>query len=145
MSLYLDTAYIAKCYLNEPDAQAVRAMVRGETDLYSSALCRAELACVFHRHFRDGGLTHKQADRLRALFREDLETGVWNLIPVSTEVLDEVDEVIGRLRRNVFVRGADAIHLLSAKQAGFSEIWSSDRHMIAAAKYLGLGGRQVAR
>jgi hypothetical protein len=47
---YFDTAYIAKCYLTEPDGGKVREL--------SEALqvCVAEVACVFHRQVRQGSL-----------------------------------------------------------------------------------------
>lgn len=41
MNLYLDSAYVAKCYLNDPDAVQVRNLVRGAESIHSSALCIA--------------------------------------------------------------------------------------------------------
>ena len=57
MKLYFDTAYVAKCYLNEPDRAAVRKLARKADTLYSSSLCSAEFACVLRRHLREGSLT----------------------------------------------------------------------------------------
>lgn len=143
MSLYLDTAYIAKCYINEPDAQAVRALAKGRTGLTSSAWCRAEFACVLHRHVREGNLSRAQVDSLHSLFLQHLAEGIWELIPVSTEVLAAVEANVGRLQRKVYLRAGDAIHLTSASLVGFSEIWTNDRHMLAAAPRFGLEGRSV--
>ena len=142
MSLYLDSAYVAKCYLNEPDAEAVRALVRNE-ELVSSALALAEMACIFQRHVREGGLTRRQAARLRRLFLADVEEGVWNLIPVSLALLEAVQRGVWRLPRSTHLRAGDAVHLASASGAGFREIWSNDRHLLAAAKPFGLAGRSV--
>lgn len=142
MSLYLDSAYIAKCYLNEPDAQAVRSLVGGE-DLTSSAFCLAEMACIFQRHVRERGLTRRQAARLRRLFLADVRSGVWNLISVSDAVLEAVQRKVRRLPDSVFLRAGDAVHLVSASQAGFHEFWTNDRHLLAAARHFGLAGRSV--
>jgi predicted nucleic acid-binding protein len=142
LSLYLDSAYVAKCYLNEPDAAAVRALVRNE-ELASSAFCLAEMACIFQRHVREGGLTRKQAGRLRRLFLDDVREGVWELIAVSVAVLEVVERRVQRLPRNVYLRAGDAVHLASASGAGFREIWTNDRHLLAAARYFGLAGRSV--
>ncbi len=57
MRLYFDTAYVAKCYVNENDGVRVRELARGARGLSTSAWCRAEIACVFHRHLREGALT----------------------------------------------------------------------------------------
>ncbi|MBI4701062.1 MAG: type II toxin-antitoxin system VapC family toxin [Deltaproteobacteria bacterium] len=94
MSLYLDTAYVAKCYLNEPGSDRVRALVRGESGLTSCAWCRAEMACVVLRHVREGGLSPKQARALHDLFLSDVRAGVWSLIPVATDLLGALEERI---------------------------------------------------
>ena len=141
MSIYLDTAYVAKCYINEPDAPRVRGLVRGLTDLQTSALCIAELACVFQRHIREKGLNRPQASKLRQAFEEDVQNGVWILVPVSNAVLKNVEAAVRNLAPHVYLRAADAIHLVTARDAGFSEIWSNDRHLLRAARYFGLKGR----
>jgi hypothetical protein len=37
----------------------------------------------------------------------------------------------------------DAIHLVTALEASFPEIWSNDRHLLGAAEHFGLRGRSV--
>lgn len=143
MSRYLDTAYVAKCYLNEPDAAKVRELVADEAGLTSSAWCQAELVCVFHRHVREGGLSPRQARQLHDLFLTDVGDGVWNLLPVSSDILAAVEERVRRLGPTVFVRAGDAIHLATAAAAGFREIWTNDRHLLAAARSFGLRGRSA--
>jgi predicted nucleic acid-binding protein len=55
--MYFDSAYIAKYYVNEPDADAVRAIIEAAPSLRSSAWARIEVASVFHRHVRERSLT----------------------------------------------------------------------------------------
>jgi len=144
VSIYFDSAYVAKCYINEPDSARVRAFVRYESDLHTSALCLAELACIFQRHIREKGLTRSQAFELRGTFAGDVENGVWSLVPVSDALLRNVEAAVRNLAPRVYLRADDAIHLVSAREAGFSEIWSNDRHLLAAARHFGLRGRTVA-
>ena len=143
MSVYFDTAYVAKCYLNEPDSAGVRAFARGVTGLTSSAWCRAELACVFQRHVREGRLRRSDARAIHQVFLDDVVDGAWTLLPVSAETLERVEEHVRRLRKNVFLRAGDAVHLATAVAAGFREVWTNDRHMLAAARSFGLRGRSV--
>ena len=143
MSLYLDSAYVAKCYVNEPDSQRVRALVRGDDDLQTSALCLAEMACIFHRHVREKGLTRSQALALRSAFMEDVEDGVWLLHPVSEAILRKVEAAVRNLPASVYLRAGDAIHLVSARDAGLTEVWTNDRHLLGAARHFGLRGRSV--
>lgn len=143
MRLYLDSAYVAKCYLPEPDGERVRRMVHGENELHSSAWCLAEMACLFHRQIRERRLTREQVLQLGNHFDEDVDNGVWTLWPVSEVLLRSVASASRHLTPQVFLRTGDAIHLVTARHAGFSEIWSNDRHLLRAAPHFGLQGRSV--
>ncbi len=103
------------------------------------------MTCVFLRHIRESGLTPRDARTLHRLFGDDVRNGIWNLVPVSTAILDEVDDRLTRLRRrDLFLRAGDAVHLVSARHAGLKTIWTSDRHLLAAARRFGLRGRSVS-
>lgn len=143
MRLYFDTAYIAKCYLNEPEGVAVRRLARRASGLYSSMLAIAELSCVFHRQVREGRLGEDQAGEWRAHFLEDLNNGVWVLLPVTERILFRVDALVSAVPNGVFLRSGDAIHLVTALEASFPEIWSNDRHLPGAAEHFGLRARSV--
>jgi predicted nucleic acid-binding protein len=43
----------------------------------------------------------------------------------------------------MYLRAGDAIHLAAAQGAGFTEIWSNDRHLLQAAPAFGLTGKSV--
>ena len=143
MRLYFDTAYVVKCYLKEPDGKNVRQLAMQATELSSSAWSVAELACVFHCHVREGIVTRRQATRMRKLFREHVERGIWNLLPVSDGLLLQVETLTASLPASIYLRGGDAVHLVTAQRAGFTEIWSNDKHLLAAAPHFGLRGRSV--
>ena len=44
---------------------------------------------------------------------------------------------------DLFIRTADAVHLVTAYETGEHEVWTNDRHMLASASYFGLVGRSV--
>jgi predicted nucleic acid-binding protein len=144
LNLYFDSAYIAKCYLNEPDGRKVRELARSASGLYSASVCLAELACIFHRQVREGSIDAQTVAGLRKLFRDDVENRVWSMIPVSDRLLQRVEFLVRSLPADCFVRAGDAIHLTAAIDAGFTEIWTNDRHMLQTAGYTGLTGRSVA-
>ncbi len=143
MNLYFDTAYVAKCYLNEGDSPPVRELAFNATGLYSSSLCIPELACVLQRHVRESQLTSAQAASLRALFLDDVHGGVWSLLPISDRFLFRVDSLVSTLPPSMYLRAGDAIHLAAAQGAGFSEIWSNDKRLLQAAPAFGLTGKSV--
>jgi len=141
--LYFDTAYLAKCYLNEPDGRAVRKLARRASSLCSSMLALAELACVFQRQIREGRLSGDEAADWRGRFLEDVRNGVWVLLPVTERVLYRVESLVAALAPGAYVRAGDAIHLVTALEAGFTEIWTNDRHLLNAAPRFGLSGKTV--
>ena len=140
---YFDSAYVAKCYLNDPDSERVRDLVRAPVPLYSSALCIPEVTCAIHRRYRERQLGRKEMLELTAAFRSHVEQGTWTLVPVSGQLLWAVHEALRELRGSVYIRSADATHLVSARNAGFGEVWTNDRHMLDAARHFGLSGRSV--
>lgn len=95
-------------------------------ELHSSSLCLAEIACVLHRYVRAGWINREQAMSVRRSFLESVHEGTWTLIPVSEGVLRAVNALIPELPDGVFLRAGDAIHLVTASQAGFPEVWTND-------------------
>ena len=143
MNLYFDTAYIAKCYLNEHDSRPVRELAFSADGLHSCSWSIAELACVFQRHVRESQLTRAQATRLRDLFLADVQDDIWSLVPISERFLFRVESLMRTVPRSLYLRAGDAIHLTAAQGAGFTEIWSNDRHLLKAAPAFGLVGKSV--
>jgi len=140
---YLDSAYVAKCYLNDSDSERVRQMVKEPVELVSSAICIAEVSCAIHRRIREGELTRRQGQELCDVFRGHVDGGVWTLVPLSDRLLWDLSQVLMGMPPGVFVRAGDAIHLISARQHGFRDVWTNDRHMLSAAGQFGLRGRSV--
>jgi predicted nucleic acid-binding protein len=143
LRLYFDTAYLGKCYWNEPDGSLVRELAQRADGLYSSAICIAEMACLAHRKVREGPVTPADAMIRRNLFLEDVSTGVVTAVPVTDRLLLKVEAATRILPQSCYLRTFDALHLVTAVDSGFLEVWTNDRHMLAAAPHFGLAGRSV--
>jgi predicted nucleic acid-binding protein len=141
--VYLDSAYIAKYYVNEPDAAAVRKAIRRASHLCSSALALAEVTCAFHRHVQEGWLTDAQGRELVDLFRDHADSGIWNLISVTEPLLRKTCLLIRGVPADLPLRAGDAIHIATALESGETELWTNDRHLLAAARHFGINGRSV--
>jgi hypothetical protein len=141
--LYLDTSYIAKFYFNEPESSRVRELVRGADTIHSSLWALAEFHAVIHRSLREGSLSLDDARDLASRFSEHVEEGLWNLIPVTESLLRRTSALMVAAPRDLFIRTADAVHLETANEIGEREVWTNDRHMLAAASYFGLTGRFI--
>jgi predicted nucleic acid-binding protein len=141
--MYFDSAYLAKFYVNEPGSHAVRTVAKQAEGLVSSAWALAEVACALHRHLREGSLRAAQVRALSAAFLDHVDAGFWTLIPISERLLRRVASAVSAAPAGVFLRAGDALHLIAAQDIGEREIWTSDRHMLAAAPHFGLAGRSV--
>jgi predicted nucleic acid-binding protein len=141
--VYFDTAYIAKYYVNEADSATVREFVDNALPISSSQFVLAEFHSVLHRHVRQRALTAPEARFLAKAFASHVEEGMWKLLPVSEATLQRTRDHLLSAPGTLFLRAADAVHLQTAHDAGEREIWTNDRHMLAAAKHFGLKGRSI--
>ena len=141
--MYLDAAYIAKFYVNERDSDAVRDLIRAADSLLSSAWSLGEVMCAFHRHMREGSLTAAHYHELARAFLKHVDDGVWTLIPVGDALLKRMSALISAAPPEIYLRAGDAVHLATAREVGEREIWTNDRHMLAAAGHFGIHGRTV--
>jgi uncharacterized protein len=141
--MYFDTAYIAKFYLNESGSARVRELVRKADAVRSSFWAFAEFHAVLHRRVREGSCSRADATTLGSRFSAHIADGLWNLIPVGEGVIRRTSALMLAAPGELFLRTADAVHLTTAQDAGEHEVWTNDRHMIAAAPYFGLSARSV--
>jgi predicted nucleic acid-binding protein len=141
--MYIDSAYIVKYYVHEPGSAAVREILREAELPVSSALAIAEVTCAFHRRFREGNLTGDLFREVLGSFLKHVEAGAWSMAPVDDRVLRRVSRMLRLAPASLCLRGGDAVHLATALEIGEREVWTSDRHMLAAAPHFGLAGRTV--
>src|SRR5580692_5740077 len=123
--MYFDSAYIAKVYVNEPDSELVRALVSKASPRVTSVWALCEVQCVFHRHLREGLISPSGCKRLAEVFLENVETGVWETVPVTEALLRRAGALMTAAPADIFLRAADALHLATARQAGEQEIWTN--------------------
>ena len=132
---YFDSGYIAKFYVDEPDSAAVRRLAESLGEVHCSALGRAEVAAALHRKLREGVFGDAAFREILSQFEDDCSRGLWTWIPVTTAVLAAALAIIRHVPRSVFLRGADAVHLSCARESGFTEVYTGDRHMTVAAAH----------
>lgn len=141
--IYFDTAYLAKCYLNEHGSEEVRALATSADRVACCAFGRLELAATIHRNLREGKITARQGRIIHAQIDLDEANRLWTWLPVTEETLDAAVVRLRSLRPGVHLRSADALHLTCAAEHGFKEVFSNDRHLLEAARDFGIKGRDV--
>jgi predicted nucleic acid-binding protein len=141
--IYFDAAYIAKCYLNEPGADRVRELAYVADGLASCELARLEFAAVLKRHVRERHVTGREMTAILKDFHEDEQNGVWQWIGVTSDLLEKARQAVLDIPRTIFLRSGDALHLACAKEHGFHEVYTNDRHVLKAARHFHLTGVNV--
>jgi predicted nucleic acid-binding protein len=136
--IYFDTAYIVKCYLPEPGSSAVRELLHKHQGAACCSFGRLEFSAAIKRAVRETRLDSRAVDTVFAILREDDRNAVWNWLPMSHALIDAASVAVRDLPANVVIRSADALHLTCAREHGFAEVYSNDRHMLAAASHFGL-------
>lgn len=141
--IYFDTAYLLKCYIKETGWEKVRALARQAESVACSVYGRMELHAALHRKLGEGEVTGNQ---LTVIFRQielDDSQRLWNWLSLTESIIVSVVDSIRMLPQSVFLRTADAVHLVTAKTTGFSDIYSNDTHLLAAAPHFGLEGKNI--
>jgi predicted nucleic acid-binding protein len=138
--VYFDSALIAKFYLNEPGRDRIRQLARAKGVVATSGIAVAEVAAAFHRKLREDAVRTDTFEALESQFKHDREQGLWRLIGPADDLLEQVHELFQNLDKTVYLRAMDALHLITAKAAKFDDIYSNDRHLLAACTPVGLRG-----
>ena len=140
--IYFDTSYLVRLYYQEPGAAQVRALAATD-HIACAALGQAEMMAAFHRKLREGAIKPAAYAALADQIEAHIKAGAFHWLAQDQEILSRVRRVYRNLPASVFLRGADAIHLGTAVEAGFRIVYSNDAHLLAAARHFGIEGKNV--
>jgi predicted nucleic acid-binding protein len=62
---------------------------------------------------------------------------------VTSDLLEKARQAVLDMPGTVFLRSGDALHLACAREHGFQEVYTNDRHMLKAARQFHLTGVDV--
>jgi predicted nucleic acid-binding protein len=140
--IYFDTSYLVRLYFQDPGADAVRALAATD-HIACAALGQAEIMAAFHRKLREGVIRPAAYNALVVQLKTHITAGAFQWLGQDEETLLRVRRVYEKLPAAVYLRGADAIHLGTAAEAGFRIVYSNDAHLLTAAKHFGIEGKNV--
>ena len=142
--IYCDSAYLLKFYIPEPGSAEVRALL-DKQDAASCCLAQIEVVSAIHRKWREGLINESTCRQAIEQFKSDSATGCWAWHPIDESLLSSAQDAFLKLSSSVFLRASDALHLACASEHGFREIYSNDKHLLAAANHFGIKGRFVIK
>jgi hypothetical protein len=62
---------------------------------------------------------------------------------MTDSIIDTVIDSFRSLPENIFLRTADALHLVTARRNGIKKIYSNDTRLLQAAPFFGLAAEDV--
>jgi predicted nucleic acid-binding protein len=136
--IYFDAAYIAKCYLNEPGSPQVARLAASSLTVAACELAKLEVSAAFRRHCAEGRVSLPIFTELVRRFAADEDAGAWEWLPVTSALVQTACQRLQGLPATLSLRTLDALHLTCAKENGFTEVYTNDRHMLLAASHFGL-------
>lgn len=140
--IFFDTTYLVRLYLDDKGCEEVRELAARQP-LAGAWHAQAELLCTFHRALREGRLDAAGYQAQRGQFFRDQASAAFVWLPLSDETLKRLERVLAGMPVSVYLRAADAFHLACAAEHGFTEVYSNDRHLLAASAAFGLRGVNV--
>lgn len=142
--IYFDTGYLVRLYYQDAGAEAVRALAATD-HVACAAHGQAEMLAAFHRKLREGAIRSTAYAALMGQVQAHIDAGAFRWLAQDGDVLLRIRHVYRKLPASVFLRGADAIHLATAAEAGFRIIYSNDAHLLSAAQHFCIEGKNVIR
>ena len=140
---YFDVSYLAKLHWREPGTAEVEALASSLSTIACGVHGRMEFASVGHRKIQERAADLKQAQSAFAQLERDTVGGGIIWLPLEPGVFRRVESFFTHDPGSVFLRASDALHLACAAEHGFKEVYSNDRHFLAAAPLFGLRGINV--
>ena len=140
--IYFDASYLVRLYYQDAGAEAVCALAATD-HVACAAHGQAEMMAAFHRKLRERAIRPAAYAALMGQVRAHIEAGAFRWLAQDNEIFLRIRHVYQKLPATVFLRAADAIHLATAAESEFSSIYSNDAHLLGAAKYFGIEGRNV--
>lgn len=140
MSVYADTGFVLSLYKAETtSARAAAAMKRLEAPVWLSHLGELELRNAFQLSVLRGDFDAKAAALKKRLFMEDLENGIFAIMPVpSSSLCSKAGELAERHSAKLGTRSLDLMHIAAALLLGAETFLSFDMRQRKAAGKEGL-------
>lgn len=141
--LYFDTSYLFKIYWPESGSDQVLLLAKKVDLIVCCVHGRAEFSSACRRKIREGTTDKESVSKVMKQFCADCKAGGIEFLPITDSLLDRLDSIYQKMPSTSYLRSFDALHLACAAENDFQEVYSNDRHFLAAAPLFGLNGVNV--
>lgn len=136
MDSYLDTSFLLKFYLIEPDSsEAEECLRKNPGTRWISSLSDVEVVASISR---SRNLSPAVAAREISNYRDDLRLGAYRKLQLDAKVYSRAEEIAESYSRSYGLRSLDLLHLATSLRHGVAAIGTFDKRLADAARVLGL-------
>lgn len=135
--MYLDSSVLVKLFTREPDSEICAEKVT-DAVLVSSELAYGELWSALLQKEKTGQITAALRDAAWADFLLRIEEQSIRLLHLETTTMRAAVAVMGELHPHVSLRTLDAIHVATFRGLEGQFLFTTDKRMLAAARFLEL-------
>lgn len=139
-SCYFDATFLGKLFWDEPGSKEVLQFASTTDELVCAMHGWPEFCSIGFRKVRENLASPEIVAAVFDQFHVDVREGIIRLVTTTNSILQRVEDVFRSAPAGVYLRAADAIHLATAADCGFEDVYSNDRHFHAAAPFFGLRG-----
>lgn len=134
MKVFLETSALAKRYVQELGSEELEDLFFSKLEeVHVSVLALPEFAAAVGRKVRNREIPHDSAAKIMEELEEDWQ-GAFIKIPLTDELANEA----ASLSLQYPLKGADAVHLISAAAAAVDLFVTSDDALLKVAEKIGL-------
>jgi predicted nucleic acid-binding protein len=133
--MYLDTSILVKLYIAEPDSIACSNRVSG-APLASSELAYTEFWSALLAKEKANQISSAVRQRAWETFLADIRETVLTLFPLNFVTLSDATEIMLEVHPHVSLRTLDAVHLATYRAVDAGPLYTGDKRMQAAARFL---------
>jgi predicted nucleic acid-binding protein len=142
--VYFDISYLVRFYIEDEGFDFARSLA-GTTKVASSFHGEIETIAALHRIYRDSQISRGDYVKLLDQFQNDSKNGAFAWLPAGQQLTPKLEEIYRNASSKFYLRAADALHLACAREHGFTEMYSNDARMLAAASAFGLKAQNVIK
>ena len=134
MRIFLDTSALAKRYVQEPGSGELAELLTSITsEIFISTLAFVEFTSAMGRKLRNKEIAEAKVGEAIKELEED-----WYEVFAKIPLEDTLAETAAAIALEHSLKGADAVHLASAKAIGAELFVASDEKLIRVAKKMGM-------
>jgi predicted nucleic acid-binding protein len=138
LKVYVDSSFLVSLYLTDSHSLDSRRRVHTVSQLWFTALHRAEWAHALAQHVFRGVLPAADAPLFDRQLESDRVAGLWREAPLPDHALDLCVDLARRHGPKLGVRTLDSLHVACALEFKATRFWTFDDRQAKLARAVGL-------